>query len=470
MIIRKPLTLRSRLSIFNAVFLSGVLLACLILVYFVLQTWIYRQVDNSLQETTKAVLQRISVNKEVGIYKNIVNVGELERQRQYVRILDINKHIQRHWGPLKEVSEELIHKNGLLLDSDILEENKSEADEHIRVFTIPIISAGKVVGYVQSGQSTESIENMMELLMSTLLIFAPLTFLITLISSRWLTGRALAPLTRIAATAERITDQELRTRLEIPGEDEVARLAASLDHMLDRLEVAFEGYRQFTGDASHELRTPLTIIKGEISLALQKERDNDYYKDVLVGIDDEIDRLIRMVEQLLFLARADGEKIQVQLTDFNLFDTLSPLLEQMEVLANTKNQQLTWVIPKKNILNDPNIVLQILSNLLDNAVKYTQEYGTIQVDIEELHHLIRIGVSDTGHGISEKHLEHIFDRFYRVDKGRSRELGGTGLGLAIAQKLALLIGGKIKVNSTLGKGTIFYLEVPIDYNNSLKLH
>lgn len=460
----KPITLRSRISIFNAVFISCVLLISLILVYFILQTWLYRQVDNSLKETANEVTQSINLHKLDGTFKATVNVGDLERHRQFVRIVDLKGHVKKHWGPLMEISQKQIDRNSLLLDSDFLEERKSDDDyEHIRVFVSPINSAGKAIGYIQVGQSTESIENMLQVLFSTLLIFAPLTFILTLICSRWLTGRALAPLSKIAATAERISDQELHTRLDIPGEDEVARLATSLDHMLDRLEIAIEGYRQFTGDASHELRTPLTIMKGEITLALQKERNNEYYVEVLAGIEDEVDRLIRMVEQLLFLARADSEKVQVQITDLDLYETLTPLLEQIEILANRKNQNIKWVIPKINIVNDPNIILQIFLSLLDNAVKYTPESGTIQVNIEEIPNVLRIGVSDTGHGISEEHLTHIFDRFYRVDKGRSRELGGTGLGLAIAQKLALLIGGSIKVKSTIGKGTTFYLEIPYNY-------
>lgn len=459
--IKMPVTLRSRLSLFNAVFMSATFLAALIVVYFVLQSWIYHQLDTTLTEMANQVSTDIKVKNNKILYHEEIISADLEKQRQFVRIVDNKMQIQGHWGPLQglPVNIEGIDNS---VEGGFQNQTKVNDDEPIRVYTLTIRSAGKVAGYVQTGQSLETIENMLHMLIATLIVLAPIFFIITLVASRLITGRALAPIAGIAATAQRISDQELHRRLNIPGDDEVARLASSLDRMLDRLEIAVEGYKQFTGDASHELRTPLTVLKGEISLTLQKERTAFYYKEVLESVEDEVDRLIRLVEQLLFLARADSDKIKKDSEVIEIYDTLVPLLEQMKGLAGAKHQKLNWVIPANTVIStDSDALQQITLNLLDNAIKYTPEGGKIEVKVEQYPDLIRILVSDNGNGIPKKHLDYIFDRFYRVDKGRSRELGGTGLGLAIVQKMANLIGGKLEVTSVVGGGTTFSIDLPL---------
>lgn len=467
--VKMPVTLRSRLSLFNALFLSATFLVSLVLVYFVLQTWLYHQVDSSLTEMANQVSMDLEVTKTGLIYRQAIPSADLEKQRQFVRIVDKKGRVQEHWGPLKGLPVKLNSLGNFSAKGVFQEQTRVNDDEPIRVYTLPVLTAGRVAGFIQTGQSLEPIENMLQMLIATVVVLAPLFFVITLLASRLITGRALAPIASIAATAQRITDQELHRRLNIPGDDEVARLARSLDHMLDRLEIAVEGYKQFTGDASHELRTPLTVMKGEMSLTLQKERSVIYYKEVLEAMEEEVDRLIRMVEQLLFLARADSDKIKNHLDTIDLYETLVPLLEQMYVLAEAKRQKLTWIIPTDILFStDSDALQQIVLNLLDNAIKYTPEGGEIEVKVEQHPDLIRILVSDNGNGIPKEHLDYIFDRFYRVDKGRSRELGGTGLGLAIVQKLAHLVGGNLKVTSVVGHGTTFSVDLPLHKISSLQ--
>lgn len=301
----------------------------------------------------------------------------------------------------------------------------------------------------------------MQLLMFTLLLLIPITLLVTLFGSRWITTRALSPLSAIADTAERISEREMHQRLGIPGNDEVARLAGSLDRMLDRLEGAFVGYRQFTGDASHELRTPLTVMKGEISLALQKERDKEYFKQTLESLEPEVDRLTRMVEQLLTLARAEVKIAPVRLQTVNLQQLLVPSVEKAQFLAASRMQHINWEIPADlEVKTDCDILQQIVMNILDNAIKYSGESSTINVVVKASPNKLYIAISDSGPGIAPEQLDRIFDRFYRVDKSRSREIGGTGLGLAIAKRLAEQLDGNLIVESTVGMGSTFLIELP----------
>lgn len=257
---------------------------------------------------------------------------------------------------------------------------------------------------------------------------------------------------------EQITEQELHRRLAIKGDDEVARLAGSLDRMLDRLEGSFESYRQFIGDVSHELRTPLTVMKGEISLALQRERDEQYYVQVLSCMDDEVDRLGRLIEQLLFLARTEGDKVQLNVSDFNLSEMMAPLFKKMTQMTREKGQELVWNISDDSCLEtDRDIVQQIVLNLLENAVKYTPEGGQLKLEVAQNGQVCTIMISDTGEGIAQENLERVFDRFYQADRHPNR---GSGLGLAIVKKLVSLLGGLLRIESAQGKGTTFLIDIP----------
>ncbi|MFZ3170713.1 MAG: ATP-binding protein [Carboxydocellales bacterium] len=458
-----PSTLRSRLALFNAVFLTGALLISLMLLYFTLDVWVNQQTDNSLIIMARQAEQGITLKDNVILYNRSITDNELEKQRQFMRVVNTNGEIQEHFGPLKELPVGITGVGSYSSKGSFQEIIKPQDDEVIRVYTLPIMFQGKIIGFVQTGQSLETAENMMQLLIITLFLLMPITLLFTLFGSRWITKKALSPLVDIADTAERISDRELHQRLAIPGNDEVARLAGSLDRMLDRLEEAFKGYHQFTGDASHELRTPLTVMKGEISLALQKERDNQYYQRTLEYLDMEVDRLTRMVEQLLTLARADGGCSQMQIRKINLRDTLVPIIEKAVFLAGTKNQQIIWQIPDKMDINtDSDTLQQIVFNVLDNAIKYSDENGKINLMVRTFANKIGIVISDSGKGIATEHLSRIFERFYRVDKGRSRDMGGTGLGLAIAKRLAKMLGGDLKADSTLGKGSTFEIDIPLE--------
>jgi signal transduction histidine kinase len=242
-------------------------------------------------------------------------------------------------------------------------------------------------------------------------------------------------ITRAAQTIG-VNDLSQRLNLDLP-DDELGRLARTFDAMIARLDEAFYRQQRFTADASHELRTPLTIIKGDLSLALARRRDAEYYHQILVEVDEEVDQMGRLVERLLALARADAEGLALQRQATDLSASLADLVEQTRPLAEARGLDLiAQIAPGLTATVDPDAVTQVVLNLLDNAIKYTPS-GRVRLkahrtapDGDE----VRIAVSDSGPGIPAEHLPHIFDRFYRVDRARSRELGGAGLGLSIARE------------------------------------
>jgi heavy metal sensor kinase len=318
---------------------------------------------------------------------------------------------------------------------------------------------------VQEGLSLDDVQQTLAAFRWTLALALPVTLALASVVGLFLASRALRPVDQITRAAQSISAQDLSRRLNLDlPDDELGRLARTFDAMIARLDEAFRRQRRFTADASHELRTPLTIIKGDLSLALARPRDADYYRQVLAEADEEVDHMSHLVERLLALARADAEGLPLHRQMVNLSDLLADLIEQTRPLAEAKGLPLTAQIAPGLIANvDPDAVTQVVLNLLENAIKYTPS-GRVRLSA----HLagpdkreIRIAISDSGSGIPAEHLPHIFDRFYRVDRARSRELGGVGLGLSIARELARAHGGDVTVHSVSGEGSTFAVHLPL---------
>ncbi len=279
-----------------------------------------------------------------------------------------------------------------------------------------------------------------------------------------LAGRVLAPVGAMAETARKITAESLTERLPVGNpRDEFGQLARVFNDTLSRLEQAFEQLRRFTADASHELRTPLTAIRSVGEVALQRSLSGPGYREVIGSMLEEVERLTRLVESLLTLTRGESGRIQPALEIVNLNGLSVSVVEHLRVLAEEKEQSLSFEAEANvSAACDPAILRLGLINVLDNAIKYTPTRGTIRVGVRETPSgEAVIEVDDTGLGISVAHHARIFERFYRVDRGRSRESGGTGLGLATARWAVEVNGGRIELESEEGKGSRFRIVLPI---------
>jgi heavy metal sensor kinase len=279
----------------------------------------------------------------------------------------------------------------------------------------------------------------------------------------FLAGRLLAPIGAMAATARRIGAESLADRLPVANpEDEFGQLASVFNDTLSRLQDAFEQLRRFTADASHELRTPLTAMRSVGEVALQRSANAAEYREVIGSMLEEVDRLTRLVENLLTLTRGESGRIPVATDVVDLSDLAASVSDSLHVLAEEKHQSLEveTASPVKARC-DPTILRQGLINLLHNAIKYTPGGGTICVVARRAKSgEAVIEVKDTGPGIPAADCQRIFERFYRVDVGRSREAGGVGLGLAIARWAVEANGGRIEVESEEGRGALFRIVLP----------
>jgi len=296
-----------------------------------------------------------------------------------------------------------------------------------------------------------------------LVIGIPCAIGVAIVGGYVLAGRVLAPVGAMAQTARRITAESLTDRLPVRDpHDEFGQLASVINETLSRLQSAFEQLRRFTADASHELRTPLTAIRSVGEVALHRPLNAPGYREVIGSMLEEVDRLTRLVENLLMLTRGESGRTEAALEKLNLSEWVGGVVEHLRVLAEEKEQILTCVDSGSvSAVCDSVILAQGLINVLDNAIKYTHRKGTIRVSVKEISPSeAAIEIEDNGPGIPALDRERIFERFYRVDRGRARELGGAGLGLAIARWSVDANRGRIEVESEEGKGSLFRIVLP----------
>jgi heavy metal sensor kinase len=299
-------------------------------------------------------------------------------------------------------------------------------------------------------------------LVAVLLTIGPLALACALGGGYWLARKALEPVDRMAATAAEITSHRLDRRLEEAGaEDELGALARAFNAMITRLQRSFEEVRRFTADAAHELRTPLAAMRTEAEVALRSPRSPERDARVLEDLLEEMERLTRLVSQLLFLCREDAGLGAGDVRPVRLDNLVCEVGEHMQVAAQEKGVDLALDLPGPCLVRgDADRLRQLLFNLLDNAIKYTPPGGRAAVRSESSNGQTRVTVADTGIGIPADHLPHVFDRFYRVDSSRSPQTEGSGLGLAICRSIAEAHGGRLAIDSALGSGTQVTLVLP----------
>jgi heavy metal sensor kinase len=341
----------------------------------------------------------------------------------------------------------------------------------VRLYSLPFVIEGQGAGVVQVAESYAHIQEVGYRLLWLLALGIPFTLLAASVGGWFLASRALNPIDRITRAAQQISADDLHQRLNLKlPNDEVGRLAITFDQMLARLEDSFERQKRFIADASHELRTPLTILKGDVEVALNRPRDASEYRETLEMVNQTTDRLTSLVDELFLLARADNRQYPLQFETFNLAELLREQVVVLQPRAVSKNLTLSLDAPDTlTLVADPVKLTRLFLNVIDNAIKYSNPGDTVRVIAAAQNGQARIDIADTGPGISPQHLTHLFERFYRVDKARSRRVAangsdtsGAGLGLSIADWLAKAHGGRIEVTSQVGQGTTFTVWLPLE--------
>ncbi len=278
----------------------------------------------------------------------------------------------------------------------------------------------------------------------------------------WLSGRAIAPIERISKTAGSITASNLSRRIDAGEMDiELGSLSETLNSMLQRLEGSFEQQTRFTADASHELRTPLSVLIMQTELALSRDRSGEEYRETLQVCHRASQRMRQLVENLLTLAKTDAGKLALRKENTDLGLLVDESVGMLDSLGMSRNIQVEMETAPAICAGDSGLLLQVVNNLIHNSIVYNNDGGKVSIRTFVEGGEAVLQVEDNGPGIDPRDLPHLFERFYRVDRSRSREQGGSGLGLAICQNVAMAHGGRLEVKSELGAGSKFELRLPV---------
>jgi len=349
----------------------------------------------------------------------------------------------------------------------VLDQNKQPVNTDYLFIITPVLRENLLLGYLIIG-SPSDLNSQLHRLMTALALGNVAMVVIAFLGGLWLADRAMRPVATISHAARNISESDLSRRLNMQGRDELAELAGTFDDMLSRLQAAFDRQRRFVADASHELRTPLTIVNLEVGRALSGRRSVAEYQRTLQVVDAEGERMTRLVNDLMTLARMDAGQAILQFEDLDLSDVSLEAVERMSALAGHRNIKLeTGELPELRIRGDRQYLIQMISNLIENAIKYSGDGQSVRIETRENIMSAVLRVSDTGPGIPPEHLPRLFDRFYRVDAARSNNSdddsspSGSGLGLSIVNWIVKTHSGNIKVESKINKGTTFEVTLPL---------
>jgi signal transduction histidine kinase len=421
---------------------------------------ITRQLDSTLRETVEIVRANMRVDQ----------MGELRVVSLMMLELPTDVFVQI-WGrdnKLHEATQNMI-TYGRPLDPTGLTgglpkfNDVRTGNDRLRVLTVPLEIGGRLAGTIQVGTGLDVVVATQRTLLIVLAVGTGLAITAAGMAAWLSTGQALQPLGSVTDTALQITvagDLSRRIPYNGPPNDEVGQLITAFNQTLGRLENLFNTQRRFLADVGHELRTPLTVIKGNVGL-MRKIKDFD--EESLTSIDDEVDRLTRMVGDLLLLAQAESGKISLAHQMVELDTLVFDVLNQMGVLARGKLDLRIGSIDQVLVCGDRDRLQQVLVNLLGNAINYTPRGGNVVIGLGKVNNQAQFTISDTGPGIPAEDLPHIFERFYRAEKARTRQRDGKGygLGLSIAYWIVRNHGGRIEVSSIVGKGTTFCVWLPL---------
>ncbi len=462
------MSIRTRLTIwYSAILVLGFLLFGAG-VYFTVSLTLIRQVDASLDQSASSIVDQIKIIMNGG--ERVIRLPQFDVFRAssvYVEALDNKGNIRGKSTNVGDFNEQLDPAKITELSTKSAVEQKPVYNnvQHLgapplRVYTYPLVvnDTGELFGYLQVAASLEDIELTKHGLLLTLLVIGALVLMISSAAGAAMARRALRPMTEITnAALEIYRTDDLDRRVDVFTNDEVGRLASAFNEMLDRLTRLFRAQQRFVADVSHEMRTPLTVIRGNVDLLRMGCAD----EESLDAITSESERMTRMVSNMLLLSQADSGALPMHLQPLDLAPLIANIVRSGHIMADGRVEVNSVVSGEAIIQGDSDRLKQVLLNLVDNAIKHTPDGGKVIINAASPDgHNVVISVTDTGIGIPPQDLAHVFERFYRVDKSRSRAQGGAGLGLAIAKSFVEAHGGQIDVQSTMGEGTAFIVTLP----------
>ncbi|MEC4891244.1 MAG: heavy metal sensor histidine kinase [Nitrospira sp.] len=460
--------LRVRLTLWYGSTLALVLIIFSVVLYSVTARSLRDEIDQALEETATAAVRSLEERGFLPLLDEeslLSQFPELARIDKFFQIFSPSgtitirsPNIKQHELPLSRLA-----LDASITGKTIFESARYPKEPPLRLISMPIMYRGSLLYIVQVGTSMKSIEDTLQRLLLVLVVTMPIALAASLASGWFLAGRALRPVDAITLAAQRIAAGDLSQRLTVStSPDEIGRLVHTFNDMIGRLDVSFRQIRQFSSDASHELRTPLTVMKGETELVLRRPRPLGDYQAVLESNLEEIDRMTHIVDELLFLSRADMGEVKMDAVPVDLESLVEDIHRQANLLGQDRQIDvvLGTVMPAA-VQGDELRLRELLLNLVENAIKYSHPGGKVQVSLVTEGAQARLSVSDQGIGIAPEDQRRIFNRFFRTDAARGHTKKGTGLGLAICTWIAESHKGRIDVTSQPGAGSTFTVTLPL---------
>ena len=455
------MAIRWRLTLWFALILLIILVFSGVILNTLLQNYLLHDVDDHLQNHAAQVHGTINMQTVPGqpdytvIHSKLPPINEFSDPGTYIQIIDAS-------GAVVVKSDNLGNQelpvNPVLIGKAIgggedIQTVPAGDNTEVRILVSPLYMTNQAL-VLEVAQSLKPVEDSLRQFRIALIAGASIALLLTTALGAFIVRRTLNPVERITRTARSIEESsDLNRRVGYRGpNDEIGKLATTFDHMIERLEKAFESQKHFIADASHELRTPLTVIQGNLDL-LKRNMGEEDRKESLRAIEAESRRLAKIASDMLLLAEVEAGQV-VKKEDVSLNGLVIEELKRAQLVAGNR-QVVLGKIEDITVKGDAYKLSQVLGNLVDNAIKYSPEGGTITLALFRDNDWARLEVADTGIGIAPENLPHVFDRFYRVDNTRSRAKGGTGLGLAIVKGIVEQHGGKVTVTSEPGQGSAF---------------
>ncbi len=454
-------SVRIRLTFWYAGVLALSLIVFAFLVYYAVSRNFHARQDESLRSTAETVasvyLEELAEEGSPAKANEVV-LKEMVFPNRYVEVVDPTGNVVAWSSNLN--AAQLPLPGGIGKSAQQTGASYTVVRE-MRLAVVPL-SAKQELGFAVVAEPLSVIDQDLRSLRRDFFAGVPLILLLASAGGYFLALKSLRPITTMNRQLQHITAENLSARLDdANSRDELGQLTLTINELLERLETSFKEQQRFVADASHELRTPLAILRGETDVALEKERHPEDYRQSLLLIKEEAERLSRIVEDLFILARrpVDARVAVKETVDFS--HILGDCVRAAQVLAAQKNLSLQLKTDAAlAVTGDDDLLKRMILNLLDNAVKYTPSGGAIFVEAQAENGHVRMVVRDSGIGIPIEDQGHVFDRFYRVDKARSRSLGGAGLGLSIVAWIVRAHAGEVRLHSTPGAGTVFEVDLP----------
>jgi len=452
------MSLRIRLTVIYSILMGTILLIFGAAAYSLVNSVLLSRVDDTLVEVSKDFVGMASFNAldQVQFISPSANI----QAAVSAQVWGLNDQLQTSFGPLAGNRPPFDPFNKRTTRVVFQETNFNNL--HLRVLNIPILRNDKRVAVMQIAMSLDTVRAAREYLVGVMTVIWLYGVIMTAVASSYTVGRALEPIHSIVETAEHINRaDDLSRRIQGQGvdQDEIGSLIDTFNQTLERLETLFLSQQRFLADVSHELRTPLTVIKGNVDLM---RRMKQFDAESLTSIDQEAGRLTRLVGGLLMLAQAESGKLPLTLKPVELDLLITEVFQEMHILASGKVHVHLNEIDQLMVNGDRDRLKQVLINLVANAIQYTPPGGDVFISLSKVRDQARITCRDTGPGIPAEDVPHIFERFYRAEKSRTRsKTPGFGLGLSIAKWIVEHHSGRIEVTSKEGEGTTFAIWLPL---------